>query len=69
MIVSTHFFELFAMQLIPLTHANLQLLTMDVMVTKKSESEEEEVTFLYRLRPGYCTHSYGQFVARLAGRM
>lgn len=27
----------------------------------------EEVTFLYRLRPGACPKSYGVNVARLAG--
>lgn len=76
MVVSTHFYEIFAHQLIPLDHPNLQLLTMDIMVTRKDRHvggnmthEEEAVTFLYRLRSGYCTHSYGQFVARVAGAL
>lgn len=29
----------------------------------------EEVTFLYRLRPGACPKSYGVNVARLAGKV
>ena len=29
----------------------------------------EEVTFLYRLKPGACPKSYGVNVARLAGRV
>lgn len=65
MIVSTHFFEVFSMNLIPLDHPNLQVLTMDVMVSAKDGCEE--VTFLYRLKEGYCTHSYGQYVAKIAG--
>lgn len=61
--MSTHFHELLSQKLIPLQHPNLELQTMDVTLC----DGDSEVVFLYRLKQGFCTHSYGLYCALIAG--
>jgi len=62
---STHFSELFTLNLIPCDDPNLEFLTMDIMV---SDSETgPTVHYLYKLKLGFSLHSYGFHCAKLAG--
>jgi len=62
---STHFSELFTMNLLPLEHPNLELQTMDIIINETGEGPS--VLFLYKLKQGFSLHSYGLHCAKLAG--
>eukprot|EP01127_Copromyxa_protea_P016716 TRINITY_DN5012_c0_g1_i15.p1 TRINITY_DN5012_c0_g1~~TRINITY_DN5012_c0_g1_i15.p1 ORF type:complete len:374 (+),score=44.11 TRINITY_DN5012_c0_g1_i15:571-1692(+) len=62
-LMSTHFHELLSYNLVPTRDPNLELQTMDITLC----NSDSEVVFLYRLKSGFCTHSYGLYCAKIAG--
>jgi DNA mismatch repair protein MutS len=55
---ATHYHEL---QQLKKTLHNMILLTMAI------EQNDEEIKFLHQVKPGYCSHSFGIYVAKMAG--
>jgi len=64
-IVSTHFSEYFHNRSLLPSSRFLSFIHMDIFI--KEEEPTRDIVFLYKLKPGIATQSYGHFMARLAG--
>jgi DNA mismatch repair protein MSH5 len=65
-LAATHFHEIFENKILPVT-PKLSFAHMDVRVDLQTESEDDRVTFLFRLIPGRSASSFGSRCAAMNG--